>query len=194
VLARSLYRMHSLLDAIRHHGEASAFLASTCDFELDRSSHVEPVHLASGMTLEGFARDAAGGTYFFCGEGGEERPVLYADSEGGAALLAVGLPELLQLLLVAPWWCDTASFTAEELKAEYLEDMPDLDADRDHTAELLGLDLPSEEAVLARLRDVALGIGKDFTLIFTPEGSSYRQLVMELVHTDSSKPSLGGSL
>lgn len=169
--------MHSLIDTIRHHEEVSAFLAGPCDFDLGWSGHVEPVHLASGMALEGLARDGAGGTYFFCGAGGEERPVLYADSEGGAALLAMGLRELLQLVLVAPWWRDSTAFTAEQLKAEYLTDMPDLEADRDHVAELLGLELPPEEAVLARLREVALSIGKGFVLIFTPEGTAYRQLL-----------------
>ncbi|GAA2569474.1 MULTISPECIES: hypothetical protein [Streptomyces] len=51
------------------------------------------MHLASGAGLEGFAGDGAGGTFFFCGEGGEERPILYAGSEGGAALVAIGLHE-----------------------------------------------------------------------------------------------------
>lgn len=102
VSTRSLCRMRSLLSTIRNCEEASAFLAGTCDFDLDWHDHVEPVHLASGMELEGFARDGTGGTYFFCGQGAEERPVMYADSEGGAALLAIGMPELVQLLLVAP--------------------------------------------------------------------------------------------
>jgi thiamine monophosphate kinase len=31
--------------------------------------------------------------------------------------------------------------------------------------------------------DVALGIGKDFTLIFTPEGTAYRRLITEGAHT-----------
>ncbi|MDQ1051161.1 hypothetical protein [Streptomyces sp. V4I2] len=128
---------------------------------------------------EGFAGDGAGGTFFFCGEGDEERPVLYADSEGGAALVAIGLPELLRLLLVAPWWRDCQTFTAEEsrkLEAEYLEEMPDLVPRRDRAAAALGLALAAEGDVLARLREVALGIGKDFALIFTPEGEPYDPL------------------
>jgi len=51
-------------DAIRRHEEASAFLAVPYDFDLDWSWHVEPAHLVSGMALEDFARDGAGGTYF----------------------------------------------------------------------------------------------------------------------------------
>lgn len=174
--------MNSLITAIRERDDAADFLAWPGDFELDRGDHAEEVHLASGAALEGFAGDGAGGTFFFCGAGGEERPVLYADSEGGAALLATGLPELLRLLLVAPWWRDCRTFTAEEsreLAADYLEDMPDLVARRDRAAAALGLDLPTEADALARLREVAVGTGKDFVLIFTPEGEPYSPLLTE---------------
>jgi hypothetical protein len=172
--------MRSLLTAIREHDDAARFLAWPGDFDLERGDHVEDVHLASGGMLEGFAGDGAGGTYFFCGEGSEERPVLYADSEGGAALIAIGLSELLRLLLVAPWWRDCRAFTAgesRELAAEYLTDMPDLAIRRDRAATALGLDLPTEGDTLARLRDVAIGTGKDFVLIFTPEGEPYDPLI-----------------
>lgn len=172
--------MESLIMAIRELDEAADFFAWLGDFELDRGDHVEEVHLASGAALEGFAGDGAGGTYFFCGEGGEERPVLYADSEGGAALIAIGLPDFLRLLLVAPWWRDCHTFTDEEsreLAAEYLEDMPDLVARRDRAAAALGLDLPDQADALARMREVAVRVGKDFVLIFTPEGHPYKALI-----------------
>ncbi|WEH17433.1 hypothetical protein [Streptomyces sp. VNUA24] len=172
--------MDSLITAVREQGEAARFLAWPGDFDLDRGDHVEEVHLASGAALESFAGDGAGGTYFFCGDGGEERPILYADSEGGAALVAIGLPELLRLLLVAPWWRDCQAFTDEEsreLSAEYLEDMPDLAARRDRAAAALGLDLPAQADVLARLREVAVRMGEDFVLIFTPEDHSYEPLI-----------------
>ncbi|MFF8318409.1 hypothetical protein ACF06V_14715 [Streptomyces bobili] len=171
--------MTSLIASVRAHDEAARFLAGPGDFELDRADHGEEVHLASGARLEGFAGDAAGGTYFFCGDGGEDRPVLYADSEGRAALVAVGLPELLRLLLVAPWWRDCTAFTVEQsgqLAAEYLADQPDLVLERDRAAATLGLDLPSEAEALARLREVALGVGRDFVLVLTPEGEPYEPL------------------
>ncbi|MFJ7526205.1 hypothetical protein ACIQ1S_14915 [Streptomyces griseus] len=106
--------MESLVAAIREQEEVARFLAWPGDFDLDRGDHVEEVHLASGAALEGFAGDGAGGTYLFCGEGGEERPILYADSEGGAALIAIGLHEMVPLLLVVPWWRDCQAFTGEE--------------------------------------------------------------------------------
>lgn len=172
--------MKSLITTVAEHNGAAQFLSWPGDFELDRGDHVEEVHLASGAALEGFAGDGGGGTYFFCGDGGEERPVLYADSEGGAALVALGLEHLLQLLLVAPWWRDCRAFTVEEsreLAAEYREDLPDLTVQRDQAAAALGLELPTEAEVLARLRDVATEVGKDFVLIFTPEGVPYEPLI-----------------
>ncbi|REF00761.1 hypothetical protein [Thermomonospora umbrina] len=171
--------MHSLITAIVEHGEAADFLAWPGDFDLDRRDHVEDVHLASGAALEGFA-GGGGGTYFFCGSGGEERPILYADSEGRAALVAIGLPELLRLLLVAPWWRDCREFTAQEsseLAGEYLQDIPDLTTLRDRTATALGLTLPAEADALARLREVATRAGADYTLIFTPENEPYESLI-----------------
>ncbi|MGW4179620.1 hypothetical protein [Streptomyces rubiginosohelvolus] len=171
--------MESLIAAVREQEEAARFLAWPGDFDLDRGDHVEKVHLASGAALEGFAGDGAGGTFFFCGEGGEERPILYADSEGGAALVAIGLAELVRLLLVVPWWRDCQAFTDEEsreLEADYLEDMPDLAARRDRAAAALGLGLPGQAEVLARLREVATQLGEDFVLIFTPEGHPYEPL------------------
>ncbi|MFC5108004.1 hypothetical protein [Kibdelosporangium philippinense] len=168
--------------AITEHKDAATFLAWPGDFELDRSEHVEEVHLASGAALEGFAGDGSGGTFFFCGDGGEERPVLYADSEGSAGLVAIGLPELLRLLLVVPWWRDCPGFTAEEsaeAAAEFLEDEPDLPERRDRAAAALGLTLPTEAEVLARLREVATGPGKDYVLIFTPENTAYEPLFGE---------------
>ncbi|MFJ5921689.1 hypothetical protein ACIQF6_03660 [Kitasatospora sp. NPDC092948] len=170
----------SLLALVRDHAAVADHLRWPGEFDLSRTEHVEPVHLASGLRLEPFAGDGGGGTYFFCGEGGEGRPVLFADSEGGAALLAVGLPELLRLLLAAPWWRDCPNCTPEEnaeAAAEYLEDEPELLADRDTVAAALGLACPTPAEALARLHRTATGIGREFDLIHTPEGTSYRPLI-----------------
>jgi hypothetical protein len=89
---------------------------------------------------------------------------------------------LLQLLLVAPWWRDCWAFTVEEsrrLAAEFLKDMPDLADRRDRAATALGLRLPTEAEVLARLLKVATEAGEDFTLIFTPEGTPYDRLIKD---------------
>ncbi|MFJ3601120.1 hypothetical protein ACIPRU_32155 [Streptomyces sp. NPDC090126] len=63
------------------------------------------------------------------------------------------------------------------MTAEYLEDMSDLAVRRDRAAAALGLDLPTEAEVLARLRKVAIEEGKEFVLIFTPENEPYDPLI-----------------
>ncbi|MFD8481522.1 hypothetical protein [Kitasatospora sp. NPDC059673] len=170
----------SLLALVRGHNAVADYLCWPGELDFTRTEHVEPVHLANGLTLEPFAGDGAGGTYFFCGEGGEGRPILFADSEGGAALIAVGLPELLRLLLAAPWWRDCPNCTAEESEeaaAEYLEDEPALLAAREAVAATLGLSYPTAAEALARLHVTATGIGREFDLIHTPEGTAYRMLI-----------------
>jgi hypothetical protein len=58
-----------------------------------------PVRLRSGARLDAIAGDGAGGSFFLCGEGDEERPVLYASSEGEAGHAA----QLGQPGPVDPW-------------------------------------------------------------------------------------------
>lgn len=174
------WSVSKLLTAIRDREEVAEFLRWPGDFELARADHVEEVHLASGARLEGVGGDGGGGTYFYCGDGGDERAILYADSEGRAGLVAVGLRELLELLLVTPWWRDCRSFSVQESREsaeEYLEDLPDLLADRDRAAAALGFALPTESEVLQRLRDRLVQSGNDYTLILTLEGTAYEPLV-----------------
>ncbi|MFF3358146.1 hypothetical protein ACFYWN_37295 [Streptomyces sp. NPDC002917] len=134
--------MESLIAAVREQDEAARFLAWPGDFDLDRGDHVEEAHLASGAALEGFAGDGARTRTSSAVKAARNVKILYADSEGGAALVAIVLPELLRLLLVAPWWRGCQAFTEEEsreLAAEYLEDMPDLEARRHCAAAALVL-------------------------------------------------------
>ncbi|MEJ8646098.1 hypothetical protein WKI68_42430 [Streptomyces sp. MS1.HAVA.3] len=134
------------------------------------------VRLASGARLEQFARAGSGDAFCFVGEGGEERPVVYVSLDGEAGPLALGLPELVRLCLVAPWWRDAPGRTAEELRVvadEYREDVPDLDLRRDRAARALGLDpagLPSEAVALARLVELSRGPVATACLVVGYEG------------------------
>ncbi|MFD3479204.1 hypothetical protein [Streptomyces sp. NPDC058695] len=142
-----------MIAAVRERDETARFLARSSDFDLDRGDHVERAHLASGAALESCAGDGAGGTYLFSGEGGEERPILYADSEVAAALVVIGPSGLLRLLLVALWWRGCQWFTAEgsrELADENPEDMPDLVPRRDPAAAALGVMCPGVGAFCSR--------------------------------------------
>ncbi|WP_285572919.1 hypothetical protein [Streptomyces sp. RTGN2] len=163
-------------DVPAHHGallpllgtdqEVIDFFAGIADLDATNPAdqHLEDgIRLASGARLEQFARGASGDAYCFVGEGGEERPVVYISLDGEAGPIALGLPELVRLSLVAPWWRDAPGRTADELQVVagyYREDMPDLDRRRDRASRALGLDpagLPPEATVLARLGELSRG-------------------------------------
>ncbi|MFE0457814.1 hypothetical protein ACFW1A_00970 [Kitasatospora sp. NPDC058965] len=159
-------RPDALLPRLAANEEVVAFFAWVADLDATSPADHEledGVHLASGARLEQFARAGSGDAFCFVGEGGEERPVVYVSLDGQAGPLAVGLPELVRLCLVAPWWRDAPGRTAEELQAvadEYRERLPDLDERRNRAARALGLDpsaLPSEAAALARLAALSRG-------------------------------------
>ncbi|MEU4153056.1 hypothetical protein [Streptomyces sp. NPDC026659] len=145
---------------------------------MDPADHLleDGVRLASGARLEQFARAGSGDAFCFVGEGGEERPVVYVSLDGEAGPLALGLPELVRLCLVAPWWRDAPGRTAGELRGvidEYREDVPDFDQRRDRAAQALGIDpagLPSETAVLARLTELSRGPVAETCLVVGYEG------------------------
>ncbi|MFD4032652.1 hypothetical protein ACFWVP_19565 [Streptomyces sp. NPDC058637] len=156
----------ALLPLLGADQEVIDFFAGVADLDATDPADLEledGVRLASGARLEQFARAGSGDAFCFVGEGGEERPVVYISLDGEAGPLALGLPELVRLCLVAPWWRDAPGRTAGELQAladEYREDMPDLDRRRDRAARALGLDpagLPSEAAALARLVELSRG-------------------------------------
>lgn len=105
-----------------------------------------------------------GDAFCFVGEGGAERlVVLYVSLYGEAGPIGRGLPELVRLSLVVPWWRDAPGRTDVELRAvadEYREDVPGFDRRRDRAARALGLDpagLPSAATALARLVEFARG-------------------------------------
>ncbi|NUV62756.1 hypothetical protein G6W55_24190 [Streptomyces sp. CAI-85] len=158
---------------------AIAFFAAVADLEAtDPASHEleEGVRLASGNRLEQFARAGTGDAFCFVGEGGEERPVVYVSLDGEAGLVALGLPELVRLCLVAPWWRDAPGRTPEQLEAienEYRSDLPDLDRRRDRAARALGIDpteLPSQATALARLKALSRGPVAKACLVVGYEG------------------------
>lgn len=159
-------RPDALLPLLAGDEDVVAFFAGVADLDATSPADHEledGVRLASGARLEQFARAGTGDAFCFVGEGGEERPVVYVSLDGEAGPLALGLPELLRLCLVAPWWRDAPGRTAEELRAVadgYREDVPDLDERRHRAAQALGLDpaaLPSEATVLARLAELSHG-------------------------------------
>lgn len=156
-------------------------LADVFDFDLARAEHGEPVRLASGGELQAVAGDAAGGTFFVCDDG----PVLYADSEGGAGVLAADLTEAVQLVVGLPTWHDVVGFAPDldVMRRQFEESYAELKRDHEpaieeHQAEVsaaLGLEwLPAEE-LLTRLRTSLTDLSPGYALL-NEEGDEYEAL------------------
>lgn len=148
---------NDLVRRIEQEPSLATALAWPGDFDVERRDPVEDLALPTGIPLHPIAGCGAGGTYFLCGEAGaEERPVLYADSEGQATLIGADLVEAITLIVVLPFWRDLAKgFTISELGADLQADHPDFNTERDRLLHALGLAPTSEEEAIARLRAIA---------------------------------------
>jgi hypothetical protein len=175
----------SLLQRIKDDPEIAGLLVHPFDFDLERPYWVgEDETLRSGQRKEAIAGAASGDGYFFCGEGGEERPVLYLSCDGMTSLVAENLVDLLTLVVVAPWWpsclvswqkgLDGMRAISEECRAEFLEDHPDFTESQRRVASALGLDLTSD--VMPRLLAAARRTDPEFILVHS-EGHELEPLV-----------------
>ncbi|RPE41044.1 hypothetical protein EDD90_4119 [Streptomyces sp. Ag109_O5-1] len=153
-----------LLLRIEQEPSLAAALAWPGDFDVERRDPIEDLALPTAIPLHPIAGCGAGGTYFLCGEAGaEERPVLYADSEGQATLIGADLVEAITLIVVLPFWRDLAKgFAISELGLDLRADHPDFDAERDRLLHALGLASISEEEAAARLLAVAARTAPDY--------------------------------
>lgn len=175
----------SLLQHVKDDPEIARLLIHPFDFDLDRPYWVgEDETLRSGRPKEAVAGAASGDGYFFCGEGGEERPVLYLSVDGMTSLVAENLSDLLTLVVAAPWWLDCLvrwrsgvdgmNAVSEESRAEFIEEYPDFAECQRRVAAALGLDLESD--VMARLLSAARRTDPEFLLV-TSEGRVLEPLV-----------------
>ena len=172
----------SLLDTIANTPWLNAALTDF-DFEIERCANgpTEPVHLADGRALTMFAGDASGGAFLFAGEGGEERPVVYAGSEGTGGLIAIGVREALAMVVHLPSLHDALAAPLddgprlrkhlEQAEREIHEYRPDVDELRARV--VAALDLPAAAGLLERLHAAA---GDDGYVVISDEGNRYDSL------------------
>ncbi|MEV5568721.1 hypothetical protein AB0L06_01620 [Spirillospora sp. NPDC052269] len=131
------------------------------DFDIRRRRPIEDVFLASGTSLNVIAGDGAGGSFFLCG--GVDGPVLYADSEGQASLIAADLVHAVTLIAVLPYWRDLGhGWSVEEAEKDLLEEEPDHPERRAELLALLDLTPPSNERLVERFRSAARLTVPDF--------------------------------
>lgn len=137
-------------------------------FDVDRAKAEDGASIASGLPLEPVAGDFAGGQFYLCGEVGSERPVLYASSEGQAGLVANNLCEAVELVVGLPHWHDCLTFADFERKS------PAPTSRQNEAAQLLALELPAQEVLLARLRAAVLRSAPGY--VFRDETGEYEVL------------------
>ncbi|MFF5406861.1 hypothetical protein ACFY8K_00035 [Streptomyces misionensis] len=177
-------RTPSALDLLHRNPRLAQLAAFPFDFDLGRAEHGEEVALASGAPLTGIAGDDTGGTYFLCADGA----VLYADSDGRAALIGRSVADVLELVAGLPGWRDhlelppgagddevTAAARAHEadLRASYA---PDLDARRAELLTGLGLTRRPPAELFARLCQAQRDTEPEHVLLATEEGMAYELL------------------
>jgi hypothetical protein len=155
------------------------------DFEIGRCANgpTEPVHLADGRALTMFAGDASGGAFLFAGEGGEERPVVYASSEGTGGLIAMGVREAVAMVVHLPNLHDALAAPLADgarlrerldlAERDIREYWPDVAEVRARVA--AALDLPPAAGLLERLHAAAV---EDGYVIVSDEGNRYDPLAV----------------
>jgi hypothetical protein len=143
-----------LLGRLEGDEELACLLYSHGDFAIGKRDPVEDLALANGLPVSPIAGDDSGGTYFLCGgQHDPERPVLYADSEGSAVLMAANLVEAVELIVHFPYWHDLPfGFDPDQLEADYRDDHENFDAVRAELIAVLGLSPLTLDEALARLR------------------------------------------
>ncbi|MFI8087246.1 hypothetical protein ACIF9R_02880 [Streptomyces sp. NPDC086080] len=153
-----------LLRRIEQEPSLATALAWPGDFDIERRDPIEELALSTRIPLHAIAGCGAGGTYYLCGDAeADERPVLYADSEGQATLIGADLVEAITLIVVLPFWRDLAKgFAISELGSDLRADHPDFDAERDRLLHALGLASIPEEEAAARLLAVAARTAPDY--------------------------------
>lgn len=170
----------AMLDRIRRNTRAAALLAEVFDFDVTRLEPVEPVRLASDGELRTVAGDASGGTFFVCDDG----PVLYADSEGGAGIVAADLDAVIRLVVGVPTWHDVVSdapdvkamyATFESSYAELKTDEPRIDQLRSEVTAELELGRVAVEDLLASLSRCLTELSPNYVLL-NENGDEYDPL------------------
>ncbi|NUP49984.1 MAG: hypothetical protein HOW97_22130 [Catenulispora sp.] len=169
----------SLLRLLADQPDTARDLSLVADFDITRRDPVENLSLPSGEPLEVVAGDASGGSYYLVGpETAARRPVLYADSEGGASLVAADLAEALSVFIALAWWRDAGNGTdLADLEAELRENEPGIDELRAGLTAALGLPAVSLEHARDLLLAAAARTAPDYVPIADfPDAEPYELL------------------
>ncbi|GLY52662.1 hypothetical protein Lesp01_63180 [Lentzea sp. NBRC 102530] len=153
-------RSYGLLLDVQDNARLAELLATSFEFDVTRTE-TTGTESVEGSDLVVLAGDFTGGRFYRVAAQ-EEGPILHATSEGQAGLIADSLREALQLVIGLPYWLDCLTFSAGgdldamAAAARHLaRENPDLRSRQAEAAELLSLDVPEPDDLLARLHAAA---------------------------------------
>ncbi|MGK5023320.1 hypothetical protein [Janthinobacterium sp. RB2R34] len=144
------------LDDLQSSVSVSHDLARHFDFDTGRAASDNSwIKLAPQQAFTVLAGDSSGGVFLAYGDGEiEQRPILYASSEGQAGSLAPNLTALLAMMMALPGWQDVLKFSSNGNLKEMRR-----------TARLLEQDGPDDEQLLAAtqrlMRELAIPVLAD---------------------------------
>lgn len=180
-----MHTSSDLLSVVRRDERLSALLATIFEFDTSRGDEGVDAELSSSLPLARLAGDFTGGTFFWCGRSDEERPVLYASSEGQAGLIADTLGEALELVIGLPYWRDCLKYSgsgnleimttaAAYLQRDLVDQIPDIALRQSEAANVLSLEVAPANVLLARLHAAVSRSVPDYVL--TDETGEYEGL------------------
>ncbi|WP_245603459.1 hypothetical protein [Salinispora cortesiana] len=151
-------------------------LATVFEFDTSRGDEGADAALSSSQPLERIAGDFTGGTFFRCGRSDEERPVLYASSEGQAGLIADTSREALELVIGLPYWRDCLNYSgsgnlkvmttaAAYLQRDLVDQIPEIALRQSEAANYLSLEVVPANVLLARLHAAVSRSDPDYVYI-----------------------------
>jgi hypothetical protein len=177
-----------LLRRIREQQDVREVLAWPFEFDLSRDEPGDGARISSGQPIIAIAGDFAGGIFYLCGDPAARRPVLYADSEGGASLVAADLTEVIELAIGLPYWRDCLKYSgggeprsmlqaAGYLEAAIRGAEPSIDDRRTWVSTQLSVALREPEELINRLYDAVRNTSPNFD--YADESGEYESLFGE---------------
>ncbi len=175
----------TLLGKVFASARLSELMAWPLDFDVMSQLNDSWFQLSPDVDRQAIAQDGTGGVFALYGAGtGENRPLLFASSEGQAGLIATTLAEALQLMVALPNWRDCLKFSGggnlEEmrrvvpyLEREMREDEPDIDELRKELFN--GLDLAEPVNAIEKLHTCLSSNSSRFQVL-SGDGSQFVSL------------------
>ncbi|MEY9886758.1 hypothetical protein ABIA31_000384 [Catenulispora sp. MAP5-51] len=169
----------ALLRLLEAEPDVARTLDLVADFDITRRDPRARLAIPSGLPLIPIAADGAGGTYYLVGGPQEpRRPVLYADRQGCATLIAEDLAEALAIFIALGFWHEAGhGFPLATTEQNLRDSEPDIDTTRAALYAATGIDPLTAEQARDRLLSAAARTAPDYVAMAEGPGARPYQLL-----------------